>query len=142
MLIFCALTVTPFIVNAIYGRQLFKRIDGELVFPKCKHFKIPYDKVQDLLAKRDDALGSFGEDGLYEYLDVYDSALETPPEQVSLSQEPLDLDENMEEIYTSLYQDNLITLNELNAFGWGIDENGNAYRLEDQEPSTTDNTQQ
>lgn len=142
LLIFCTLTIAPFVINAIYGKELFKREDGELVFPQCKHFQVPYDTVKNFLVQ----LKSSDADKLFEYLDWSDSALDTPTEQVSLPQESdttepqtLEFDLNTLQEIHSQYP---FTKEELDGMGIAIDENGNFYYKADQNTSDTDNAQQ
>lgn len=137
LLIFCTLTIAPFVINAIYGKELFKREDGELVFPKCKHFQVPYDTVKNFLSQRK----SSDADKLFEYLDWYDSALDTPTEQVSLPQESDTTEPQTLELDLDVLQE-IFKGAELDDMGIAIDENGNFYYKADQNTSDTDNVQQ
>lgn len=133
LLIFCTLTIAPFVINAIYGKELFKREDGELVFPQCKHFQVPYDTVKNFLSQRK----SSDADKLFEYLDWSDSALDTPTEQVSLPQESDTTEPQTLELNLDVLQE-IFTEEELEGMGIAIDDNDKA----DQNTSDTDNVQQ
>lgn len=133
LLIFCTLTIAPFVINAIYGKELFKREDGELVFPKCEHFQVPYDTVKNFLYQRK----SSDADKLFEYLDWSDSALDTPTEQVSLPQESDTTEPQTLELNLDVLQE-IFTEEELEGMGIAIDDNDKA----DQNTSDTDNVQQ
>lgn len=133
LLIFCTLTIAPFVINAIYGKELFKREDGELVFPQCKHFQVPYDTVKNFLSQRK----SSDADKLFEYLDWSDSALDTPTEQVSLPQESDTTEPQTLELNLDVLQE-IFTEEKLEGMGIAIDDNDKA----DQNTSDTDNVQQ
>lgn len=142
LLIFCTLTIAPFVINAIYGKELFKREDGELVFPQCKHFQVPYDTVKNFLSQRK----SSDADKLFEYLDWSDSALDTPTEQVSLPQEsdttePQTLELDLDTLQ-KLHSQYPFTEADLEGMGIAIDDNGNFYYKADQNTSDTDSVQQ
>ena len=142
LLIFCTLTIAPFVINAIYGKELFKREDGELVFPKCERLQVSYETVKKFLDQRE----SSDEDKLFEYLDWSDSALDTPTEQVSLPQEsdttePQTLELNLDTLQ-KLHSQYPFTEEYLDRMGIAIDGNGNFYYKADQNTSDTDNVQQ
>lgn len=69
VLIFGALSATPFILNVIYGDNLIGRA--------CDTIKIPIDEVNEMLSAREKKLGENDQTDFYEEFNIYDSGIKS-----------------------------------------------------------------